>query len=59
MDRKVGSLDVFENNRGNIAIVDRDNDWSVIEIDECMAEKVCKHILEVAKEIREHQNENK
>lgn len=52
MKRKVGNLEVFENKAGNITILDNDNDWASIEIDECMAEKLCKFILEVAKEIR-------
>ena len=59
MERKIGSIEVFENQAGNITILDNDNDWAAIEIDECMAEKICKYILEVAKEIREYQNENK
>ena len=55
---KVGSLDVFENERGYIVIVDRDDDWTAIEFDECMAEKLCKAIMKAAKGIREYQNEN-
>ena len=58
MERKIGSIEVFENQAGNITILDNDNDWAAIAIDECMAEKLCRHILAVAKEIRERQNEN-
>lgn len=53
MTYKICNLEVFENKAGNISILDNDNDWSVIELDECMAEKLCKAILNVAKQIRE------
>lgn len=54
MERKVGTIEVFGNTRGNIVIAETGNEWNfaAIEIDECMAEKLCKFILEVAKEIR-------
>lgn len=58
MTRKICNLEVFENQVGNITILDEDNDWTVVELDECMAEKLCKAIMEVANEIRERQNEN-
>lgn len=53
---KVGSLDVFENEMGDISIVDIDDDYSAIGFDECMAEKLCQAIMKVAKQIREHNN---
>ena len=58
MAHKICNLEVFENQAGNITILDEDNDWTVVELDECMAEKLCKAIMEVANEIRERQNEN-
>lgn len=58
MPYKICNLEVFENQVGNISILDNDNDWAVVELDECMAEKLCKAIMQVAKEIRERQNEN-
>ena len=53
MSYKICNLEVFENQAGNITILDTDNDWAVIELDECMAEKICKAIMQVAKAIRE------
>lgn len=53
MSYKICNLEVFENQAGNISILDNDNDWAVIELDECMAEKICKAIMQIAKEIRE------
>ena len=58
MPYKICNLEVFENQVGNISILDNDNDWAVVELDECMADKLCKAIMQVAKEIRERQNEN-
>lgn len=58
MPYKICNLEVFENQVGNISILDNDNDWAVVELDECMAEKLCKAIMQVANEIRERQNEN-
>lgn len=57
--KKVGSLEVFENTSGNIVILDVDDEWAAIEFDECMAEKLCKCISEVATAIREKQDERK
>lgn len=56
MSYKICNLEVFENQAGNITILDTDNDWAAIELDECMAEKLCKAIIEVAKKIREREN---
>ena len=56
MSRKVGNLEVFENELGDIVILDNDDDYSVVSFDECMAEKLCKFIMEVAKEKRVREN---
>ena len=48
-------LEVFVNDIGSITI--KDDDDSFVVFDECCAEKVCKFIMEVAKEIREQNNE--
>lgn len=53
MSRKVENLEVFENELGEIVVLDNDDDYSVVSFDECMAEKLCKFIMEVANEIRE------
>lgn len=52
MAKKISFLEVFENQTGEITIYDN---WleDGISFDECMAEKLCKAIMEVAKEIRE------
>lgn len=49
---KVGSLDVYENENGDIVINDIDSDWDIVAFDEALAEKLCKAIMKVAKEIR-------
>lgn len=56
MTYRICNLEVFENELGNISILDNDNDYTVVELDECMAEKLCKAIMEVAKDIREKNN---
>lgn len=52
MTRKVGYLEVFVNKKNEISVYDNIDDFA-ISFDECMAEKLCRIILEVAKEIRE------
>lgn len=54
MIRKVGYLEVFVNKKNEISVYDNEADFAV-SFDECMAEKLCRIILEVAKEIREAQ----
>lgn len=51
--RKVASLEVYQNINRDIIINDTNEEYGCIVLDECMAEKLCKYILEVAKEIRE------
>lgn len=62
-DKIVGNIRIYRNIENGISIMDDfsmyTNEPDIISFDECMAEKICKYILEVAKEIREHQNENK
>ena len=56
-DKVVGNLRVFRNNANEISIMDDTYyDSGIITLDECMAEKLCKHIMAVAKEIREVEN---
>lgn len=52
MIRKVGHLEVCINKFNEVLIFDNEADFG-ITFDECMAEKLCRKILEVAKEIRE------
>lgn len=54
MGKKCCNFDIFENELGGITIYDAWLDGGV-SFDECMAEKICKYIIEVAKEIRERQ----
>lgn len=56
MTYRVGTLEIFENRNGDITIHDIFTDWGLVAFDECMAEKICKHIMAVAKEIREVEN---
>lgn len=56
MTYKVGNLEIFENKLGDIAIHDKTTDWGLVAFDECMAEKLCKCIMAVAKEMREVEN---
>lgn len=49
---KIAYIEVFENQGGNITIHDIYAEMAV-EIDECMAEKLCRAILNTAKQIRE------
>lgn len=63
-DKVVGNIRVYRTIANAIGIMDdfsmyTQNGPDIISFDECMAEKICKYILEVAKEIREYQNENK
>lgn len=52
---KVGDLDVYENISHDIVINNTGMDWEIVSFDECMAEKLCKAIMKVAKEIRDKQ----
>lgn len=52
---KVASLDVFENINNEIVIKDTAADWGAVAFDECLAEKLCRMIMKVAKKIREEQ----
>jgi len=61
-DKVVGNIRIYRNAVNEISIMDDISMYTepeIISFDECMAEKICKHIMEVAKEIREYQNENK
>lgn len=49
---KIAYIEVFENKAGNVTINDTYAQMA-IEIDECMAEKLCRAILDVANQIRE------
>ena len=58
---KVGKLDVYENTNGDIVINDTAEENGniivpVIAFDEAFAEKLCKAIMKVAKQIRERNN---
>lgn len=52
MIRKVGHLEIYINKNNEVIIFDNDLENAVC-FDECMAEKLCRMILDVAKEIRE------
>lgn len=55
--KKIAHLEVFINTQGEVVIADKNTDWGVISFDECMAEKLCKAIMETAQTIRSSENE--
>jgi hypothetical protein len=50
---RVGNIEVYENTYGEVVIKDQNFEWSAVVFDECMAEKLCKLVMEVAQKIRE------
>lgn len=57
-DKIVGNIRIYRNRYNEISIMDdfstfADISQDIVSFDECMAEKVCKYILAIAKEIRE------
>ena len=55
---KVAYFDVYKNIDGEITILDtRLHFADSVSFDECMAEKLCKAIMKVAKEIREEEGD--
>lgn len=55
--KKIAHLEVFINTQDEVVIVDKNTNWGVISFDECMAEKLCKAIMETAQTIRSSENE--
>lgn len=51
--RKVCNLEIYENMDHDIVINDNTEQHAGVVFDECMAEKLCRLIMEVATEIRE------
>lgn len=55
-DKIVGNIRIYRNKENEICIMDDlsmcKDEPEILSFDECMAEKICKHIMEVAKEIR-------